>query len=49
MQDDILNSNDEYQYGFKDSYQPVYSTGKGLNEKKLCVKFQLIKMSLNGC
>ncbi|WP_220751864.1 Fe-S cluster assembly protein SufB [Apilactobacillus xinyiensis] len=32
MDDDILNSNDEYQYGFKDDYQPVYSTGKGLNE-----------------
>ncbi|MEJ6400931.1 Fe-S cluster assembly protein SufB [Nicoliella lavandulae] len=32
IDDSIKNLNDDYQYGFKDEYDPVYTTGAGLNE-----------------
>lgn len=32
IDDSIKNLNDDYQYGFKDNFNPLYSTGDGLNE-----------------
>lgn len=32
IDDEIKNLNDDYQYGFKDNFNPLYSTGDGLNE-----------------